>query len=272
MPSAGKTISITVVIFLLAVSVVMYLASHKKDLFLPVVADEKVAVPELNRADALPLTAAIQPQRTVSNVETETPLAEQKEEIADEVLLLEDRNENYPTVGDRLSTVIARRHGQVYDAVKIWQASQADAAWKSVQSFPDGLNLSVEQQLDGREFIQIDPLKIESLVQGDQFEIAIAQANQTYLATVEEVRSEDDGRSVTWSGTLHGIDPPNTFSITRGDRLIVAGIATPQALYSLQADGEYGWIVDSATLFVGGDEPIEVTPDMNLPHSEHTDS
>ncbi|WP_196156930.1 hypothetical protein [Reinekea sp. G2M2-21] len=272
MPSAGKTISITVVIFLLSVSLVLYLASHKKDIFLPVVVDEAVTVSELNRVDVLPLSVAIQPQKTVSSVEAGTPVAEQKEETIDEVLQLEDRNENYPTVGDRVSTVVARRHGQVYDAVKIWQASQSDTAWKAVHSIPDGLNLSVEQQLDGREFIQIDPLKIESLVQGDRFEIAIAQANQTYLATVEEVRSEDDGRSVTWSGTLQGIDPPNTFSITRGNRLIVAGIATPQALYSLQADGEYGWIVDSATLFVGGDEPIEVTPDMNLPHAEHTDS
>ncbi len=78
------------------------------------------------------------------------------------------------------------------------------------------MNLSAEQKLDGREFIQINPLKIESLVQGDTLEITIQQANKTYTARIDQVISEGDGRNVTWRGYLDDVESPNSFTITRG--------------------------------------------------------
>jgi len=178
------------------------------------------------------------------------------------ILTQQDINPNYPTFADRISTIEARRNGVAVDPQAIWNASNADTPWETLDEAPDSLNLSLDKKLDGREFIKIDPLKIESLVHGDTFELTIQQLNVTFTAHIENVISEDNGSNVTWTGYLEGLESPNTITLTRGSNLIVGGISTPHALYSLQAIGELGWIVDSSTLFVGGDKPIIVTPEI----------
>jgi hypothetical protein len=180
----------------------------------------------------------------------------------EELFIQKDENPSYATFEERVSTVVARRHGKAIDPALLYEASKKETAWVALSEIPNTLDLTLEQKLDGREFIKIDPLKIESLVHGDTLEITIAQLNSTYTAHITDVVSEDEGRNVTWLGYLEGLESPNTLTITRGKDLIVGGISTPNALYSLQAHGDIGWIVDSATLFVGGDQPILVTPDM----------
>lgn len=59
---------------------------------------------------------------------------------------------------------------------------------------------------------------------GDSFEISLAQTARTYTVIVEEVRSDDDGRNVTWSGRIDGDDGFNQVTLTRGKDLIVGGL------------------------------------------------
>lgn len=206
-------------------------------------------------------TASIQPGKAVPGaVDTaaaQVGKSKQDDEKTLQLLMQPDPNPYYATFGDRLQEVLARRDGQTVDAKKLWAALQEKAAWKPLEGSPDQLPLTAEQRSDGREFISIDPLKIESLVPGDHLEVPIAQANQTYNVVIDHVRSTD-GQSMTWSGHIEELSQDNQVTITRGNGLIVGGITTPQGLYALQAHGSQGWIATSATLFKKGDKHIEV--------------
>ncbi|PAU65649.1 hypothetical protein BZL41_05610 [Pseudomonas sp. PIC25] len=206
-------------------------------------------------------TASTQPGKPApgpaDTAAAQTGKPKQDDEKTLQLLMQPDPNPYYATFGDRLQEVLARRDGQAVDPKKLWTALQEKAAWKPLEGSPDQLPLTAEQRSDGREFISIDPLKIESLVPGDHLEVPIAQANQTYDVVIDHVRSTD-GQSMTWSGHIEELSQDNQVTITRGNGLIVGGITTPQGLYALQAHGNQGWIATSATLFKGGDKHIEV--------------
>jgi hypothetical protein len=187
------------------------------------------------------------------------------------LLSLEDPNPDYATFGDRVQEVSARRNGQAMDPRLLWLASQEKEGWSALDDMPVAAELSETERYDGREFIRVNPLKIESLVAGDKMALPISQINQTYTMKVDAVRSES-GNSVTWTGHLEGLESDNHVVITRGDSLIVAGITTPEGLFELQARGDEGWIASSATLFKGGDEIIEgpLPPTQSEPASPET--
>ncbi|MAM86303.1 hypothetical protein [Allohahella sp. A8] len=179
-----------------------------------------------------------------------------------DLLLQPDVNPDYPTFQDRVTEVSVRRNNRDFDPQALWVASQRPEAWQALEAPSQNFGLSAEEMQDGREFINIDPLKIESLVPGDTLELPIAQLNTTLVAQIDEVRSEDNGRNVTWTGEILGLDAPNQITLTRGGDLIMAGISTPDGVYELQAHGSEGWIANGATLFKGQDQQIVVPPEL----------
>lgn len=165
------------------------------------------------------------------------------------------------TFEERYTEVIARRNGARIEPQALQRAMQETAVWTAVTEAPEHLDLSVEEQLDGREFIDVSALKLESLVKGDTVELPIGQLKRTYEAKVEQIRSDDNGRSVTWSGSLVDVPAPNGFTLTRGRDLIVGGISTPHGHFEVQAQGSDGWIVSSATLFSKGVDQQVIVPE-----------
>lgn len=184
-----------------------------------------------------------------------------------------DPNDDYATFGDRVQEIQARRNGQPVDAKALWNAMQQKQAWQPLAGTPNAPELNDIDRNDGREFIRINPLKIESLVAGDKLDITLAQTNKNYTVNIDNVQS-DGGENVTWTGHLEGLENDNQVNITRGDTLIVAGITTPEGLFEMQTRGEEGWIASSTTMFKGVDLHLEVPPDaigstVAQPHAAH---
>ena len=156
-----------------------------------------------------------------------------------------------------------RRAGNVPDPRAILKASWEGGVWQTDETAGQDLNLTEAEPTDGREFIQFNPIWLESLVAGDSFEISLAQTARTYTVIVEEVRSDDDGRNVTWSGRIDGDDGFNQVTLTRGKDLIVGGDYYAGRILSDTGAGDKGWIVNSATLFKGVDQQVIVPKDFN---------
>ncbi|MBK8969875.1 MAG: hypothetical protein IPM37_00340 [Hahellaceae bacterium] len=231
-------------------------------------------IPYLSKTDRLvpdlpppsPLMAAAKTPDTSSIPKAdaeETAMAPDAEADPDEALLeLTDGNPDYPTFADRVQEVMARRNGEVFDLRALWDASRQEEGWAAAQDTPEAPELSDAERQDGREFIQVNPLKIESLVPGDRLTLPINQIGQRYAVRIDNVRVQS-GNAVTWTGHLEDVDQDHTVVITRGDTLIMAGITTPQGHFEMQARGDQGWIASSATLFKGGDEIVAVPQATN---------
>lgn len=202
--------------------------------------------------------APLQSPKGVNKVKAQNP------KIAD-LMAQKDPNERYGTFGKRFEEVVARRNGQTIDAQALWNAMQQKEPWQPLQETPTAPELSDADKNDGREFININPMKIESLVAGDKLDITLSQTNKNYIVNIDNVQAES-GNNVTWTGHIDGLEADNQVNITRGDTLIVAGITTPEGLFELQARGNQGWIASSSTMFKGEDVVIEVTPDANMTH------
>jgi hypothetical protein len=215
-------------------------------------------------SNKLPEVASVDDQlitQTTENTNQDNASAEDKTSI-EEILQRPDENPNYPTFKDRVYEVQARRNGQPIDPALLWQAAQQPNAWTPLDNAPDALNLTDEERNDGRKFIEFSPLKLESLVAGDTLEIDMGAAGQSFKAKIDGVRSEDNGKNVTWTGDSLDPNYPGHLTITKGDTLIVGGITTPDGHYELQVHGNEGWIVSSATLFKGVDQQIIVPQDL----------
>jgi hypothetical protein len=161
-------------------------------------------------------------------------------------------NPDYPTFELRYEEVLARRDNNFIDATALLTAMAQSAAWKADDKVAEALPLSVEERHDGRQFIRFSPLKLESLVPGDEMEIPIAQHNANYTLRVNQVLAHGDG-NVTWYGHLQDFPADNQVSITRGQTLTYGGITTPRGLFVLEARDDKGWIVNSERLFKGQD-------------------
>ncbi|MET1078596.1 MAG: hypothetical protein ABWY06_11325 [Pseudomonas sp.] len=177
-----------------------------------------------------------------------------------QLLRLADSNPDYATLADRVGEVSARRNGQAVDVAALYAATQQKSAWKALDGVPEGFPLSVSEQYDGRQFIEINPMKIESLLPGDTLDIDIGQLNQSFTAVIDNVQAQP-GNNVTWTGHLQNQETESQVVFTRGESLIVAGITTPQGHFEMEARGDKGWIVSSATLFKTPDVLLEVPAD-----------
>lgn len=182
----------------------------------------------------------------------------------EEMLRLPDTNSDYVTFGDRVSEINARRNGQETDVAALYKASQQPSAWQGADTVSDQFPLSDDERMDGREFIKVDQLKIESLVAGDTLEIEIAQNNGKYVARIDRVESQF-GNNVSWFGHLENVpgteNDKTNVTFTRGETLMTAGITTPDGHFELEARGGEGWISKSANLYKHEDTIIKVPKD-----------
>jgi hypothetical protein len=213
-------------------------------------------------SNKVPQTASLPMDAFAINTAGKSDKDEENNAAHDDILQRQDENPNFETFKDRVYEVQARRNGQPIDAAQLWQASQQPNAWKPLADTPDSLNLTAEEMRDGRRFIEFNPLKLESLARGDTLEIDMGEAGKSFKVEIDGVRSEDDGRNVTWTGDSLDANYPGHLTITKGDTLIVGGITTPDAHYELQVHGNKGWIVSSATLFKGVDQQIIVPEEL----------
>lgn len=180
-------------------------------------------------------------------------------------------NADYPTLGYRMAEMQARRPGKVFDHQQVMFAVQMPAAWQADDRIADQLNLSDEDRYDGRSFVRFEPIKIETLVPGDEMDIPIPQLNRDFVMRVERVEVYDDG-AVTWYGHLKDFTEFNQVSITQAEGVTQIGVFMPDAHYAVEAFGDAGWVVDGSTLFKGDDIAIEVVDGierMSVVHSHH---
>ncbi len=150
---------------------------------------------------------------------------------------------------ERLTAMQERRPNQHFDPVAVEAAMTRQNAWAPAEEVPEDLPLQPEEFTDGRQFIALDSLKIETLMPGDDVKVTIEETGQDYSVAVDRVEKHDYN-SISWYGHIEGADGQTySVSFTRGEKLTVGGLDTPEGHYVLQAHGNNGWIASSALLF-----------------------
>ncbi|MBU6952577.1 hypothetical protein [Hahella sp. HN01] len=214
--------------------------------------EQQAAAGAQNSAAASPAQSVQSPQQTASK-STPGAAKDSEPELPDYAM----NNEEYPSIEFRMTEIEARRDGRAFDQEEVVRAMWEPSAWKSDDGIADQLELSDADRFDGREFIRFSPMKLESLMPGDEMEVPVLPQNATYQMVVDRVESHGDG-NVTWYGHLKDFEQDNQVSFTRGENLTYGGVTTPEGLYVVEARGDKGWIVNSGTLFKGEDLHVEV--------------
>ena len=158
-------------------------------------------------------------------------------------------NDQFPTLASRLAEINARRPSSSYTPEDILSAMERSEARKSKDD-PGVLSqkLSSEALNDGRQFLDFDQLKVETLMQGDHMSVSIDSIGQVFDMRVDDVKIFDDG-NLMWKGTIMDGEG-GSVSITQSDNNItVASVILSQKDYTLESHGGDDWIVDSAVLF-----------------------
>ncbi|WP_339616020.1 hypothetical protein [uncultured Gilvimarinus sp.] len=153
-------------------------------------------------------------------------------------------------LAERLSKMQSRRPDRIFDPAEVRAAVQRDSAWSN--ETPDNLDdlpLDAEALNDGRQIISFDPLKLETLMPGDQVSVNIDETGEQYTVNINRTEKHDYD-SISWYGTINGNDGQTyQVSFTQSDTLTLGGLDTPDGNYQLQAHGDAGWIASSASLF-----------------------
>ncbi|MES2822529.1 MAG: hypothetical protein V4732_02935 [Pseudomonadota bacterium] len=154
-----------------------------------------------------------------------------------------------PEFQERFSAMQQRRPNTQFDVNAVEAAVKRENLWATVEQPAKTLTLKPEELTDGRQFIHFDSLKIETLMPGDNLKIAIAEFKQDYEVVIDRIE-QHDYENISWHGHIDAGDGQNyNVSFTRGEKLTVAGIDTPEGNYVLQAHGDDGWIASSGLLF-----------------------
>lgn len=201
---------------------------------------------KLEGANSLVSSATVQENQAVnSEVQNAKPVAVTKKNNASAEKILEEN----PEVFDRLEAMQQRRPNQEFDPAAVAAAMKRQEAWAPAEEVPEHLPLEEAEFTDGRQFIQLDSLKIETLMPGDNVKIGIDETGQEYQVIVDRIEKHDYN-SISWYGHIEGKDGQNyEVSFTRGEKLTVGGLDTPEGHYVLQAHGNDGWVASSALLF-----------------------
>lgn len=214
-----------------------------------------VSTPEMAVLPASALTAAPSQPKVASTLETQ-----KKTETELDVLEQPDDNPNFETFNDRYQDIVARRPGMQFDPNELYEAMQKPDAWETTDEAPSSFDLEDKYKDDGRVFISFSPMKLETMARGDKLKISIAEEDIDFTAVIDDVRSDNGGSSVTWSGTSDDPNSNDKITITRGDTLVVGGIFTDKGLYQLEVKDGQGYIVSNATLFRHGQDQQVVVP------------
>lgn len=179
--------------------------------------------------------------------------------------------EKYAHIAERLDEMYTRRPNKSFNPELVAAAIKRDTAWQTTEEVPTHLPLNSEQLNDGRQFIKLDDLKIETLMPGDEMNIDISEVGESYQIVVDSVVKHDYA-SISWYGHIEGSDG-QTYDVhfTRGDSLTVGGINTPEGHFVLQGHDKDGWVASSGKLFkIDPDQPDAIYPeDIEHHHEEH---
>lgn len=196
-----------------------------------------------------------QPDNKKANADS--PFAEtQQSDSVSKKAVAKKSSENYNYIQDRLDLMHERRPNATYDAKEVAAAVARTDAWSPRKDVPKNLPLKKEELEDGRELINFDSLKIDTLVPGETLKLAIKETGQQYDVNIDDVEVVDATRTM-WRGHIEGTDGQNyQVSLTRGETLTVGGIDTPDGQYIVQAHGNDGWVASSRLLFKNHVDPI----------------
>lgn len=255
MRSKNKIISLSLVVAA-SIGGAWYFYSQSNS---PIVTQQSVSVKE-PKAQSTPEMAVLPKEAIQAPAKkvTKTKPAEEIEEEED-VLSLPDDNPNFATFNDRYQHIVARRAGQTFDPQELYKAMQEPDTWTPTDEAPASFNLSDSHKNDGRVFINLSAMKLETMARGDKINIKIPNTDIDFMATINDVRSDNAGSSVTWEGSSDTPNSNNKITITKGDTLVVGGIFTDENLYQIEVKDGQGYIVSNATLFRHGqDQTVEV--------------
>jgi hypothetical protein len=166
-------------------------------------------------------------------------------------------NPDYPQLQTRLDAMHQRHPGRSFEPEQVVATMGQAEAWVRIDTPPDDLPLTPAQKFDGREYIDFNPARVETLMAGDTLEIPIWQLGVRYRMRVDQTETHANG-SVTWHGHLEDFAEPHRVTITVGKGLSVGGMDTPRGHYVLQANGKSGWIASSETLFKRNEDQTDM--------------
>lgn len=154
-----------------------------------------------------------------------------------------------PELAERLAEMQQRRPNQHFVPKDVAAAIARTNTWSPTAEVPAGLPLKPEEYNDGRQFIELDSLKIETLVPGDHVNVRVEKSAKDYKVVIDKVEKHDYN-SISWYGHIQGDDGQKYNVIfTRGEHLTVGGLDTPDGHYVLQGHGNNGWVASSQLLF-----------------------
>ncbi|MES2825454.1 MAG: hypothetical protein V4732_17775 [Pseudomonadota bacterium] len=159
-------------------------------------------------------------------------------------------SKTYARLQDRLEAMRERRPNLQFDPVAVEAAVNRQHTWENAKKLPTHLPLKPEEFTDGRQFIQLDSLKIETLMPGDSVKVSIIDSGEHDYNVIMDSIEKHDYNSISWHGHIDGKDGQTyQVSFTRGEKLTLGGLDTPEGHYVLQAHGNDGWIASSKILF-----------------------
>lgn len=159
-------------------------------------------------------------------------------------------------VKERLDAIHQRRPDLNIDAATLEAKMAQPYAWKNSDTVPKNLPLKPEELTDGRRFIAVDSLKIETLMPGDTLDLNVPETNNTHEAVIDSVEKFDYD-TISWYGHINGSDGQTySVSFTHGNNLTMGGFDSPDGHYVIQGHGADGWIASSGLLFKEHVDPI----------------
>lgn len=172
-------------------------------------------------------------------------------------------NKRLPDLQARLAELHELYPYREFSPAEVVDLMAEPTAWQAAASIPADLPLTDAQRTDGREFIELNPERLEVLLPGDSFELPLERLG-LHLQMQVDSREALPGGGFTLHGRILGGSELLRVTITQRGGLSVAGIDTPQGHVVMQANDGQGWIAASDTLFK--QDPHRT--DMILPHAE----
>ena len=188
-----------------------------------------------------PSAAPVVSSKTAGNSQSPAkPLEERYQSLS--------QNSRLPTLDSRLAELRELYPYREFAAEEVLDLMSRPNAWQPASTPPDSLPLTEAQRNDGREFIDMNPARLEVLLPGDSFELPLERLGM-HLKMEVESREALPGGGFTLHGRVLGGSELMRVTITQSPGLSIAGIDTPQGHVVMQANDDQGWIASSETLF-----------------------
>lgn len=180
-----------------------------------------------------------------------------------------------PELQERIAAMQQRRPNLQFSNSEVAAAVNRTTSWAPTEETPRELPLQPEEFTDGRQFIELDSLKIETLMPGDKINVQVDNNAKDYQVTIDRIEKHDYN-SISWFGHIQGDDGQKySVSFTRGEQLTVGGLDTPDGHYVLQGHGDKGWVASSQLLFKADTSvsdaihPADVDPNYTTNQDSH---